>query len=68
MLGWLAKKSENARVYMCVKEVLWDLEKADGLRRATLLMLAQWFRLTMTDDGGCPIPCSIGRWIIRAPT
>lgn len=54
MLGWLAKKGENARVYMCVKEVLWDLERADGLRRATLLMLAQWFRLTMTEDGGLP--------------
>lgn len=50
MLGWLAKKGENARVYMCIKEVKWDLERADGLRRATLLLLAQFFRVGMTDE------------------
>jgi hypothetical protein len=27
MLGWLSKKSENALVYMCVKQVKWDLER-----------------------------------------
>jgi hypothetical protein len=49
MLGWLAKKSENARAYMCMKEVKWDLERADGLRRATLLLLAERLRVGMTD-------------------
>jgi hypothetical protein len=54
MLGWLSKKSENARVYMCVKEVKWDLEKADVPRRAMLLLLAQWYRVGMTEQGGAP--------------
>src|ERR1700730_1853000 len=54
MLGWLSKKSENALVYMCVKEVKWDLEKADGPRRAMLLLLAQWYRVGMTEQGGVP--------------
>jgi hypothetical protein len=49
MLGWLAKRNENVRVYLCVKEVKWDLEKADGPRRAMLLLMAQWFRVGMTD-------------------
>ena len=29
MLGWLAKKGENPRIYMCIKEIKWDLEKAE---------------------------------------
>ena len=54
MLGWLSNKNENVRIYMCIKEVKWDLERANGLRRATLLLLAQWFRIGMTDpkNGG----------------
>jgi hypothetical protein len=51
MFGWLAKKGEDARVFMCVKEVKWELEKADGVRRATILLIAQYFRLNMEKEG-----------------
>jgi hypothetical protein len=47
MFGWLTKKSLDARVFMCVKEVKWDLENSDGLRRATILVLAQIIRSNM---------------------
>ena len=30
------------------------LEKADGLQRAMLLLLAQWYRVGMTEQGGAP--------------
>ena len=44
MFGWLQKKSENARVHMCVKELKWDLESASPLRRAKILAMAQLLR------------------------
>jgi hypothetical protein len=44
MFGWLQKKSENARVHMCVKELKWDLESASPLRRAKILAMAQFLR------------------------
>jgi hypothetical protein len=50
MLRWLATRGENARVYMCIKEVKWDLETADTPRRAMLLANAQRFRLEMLDE------------------
>lgn len=55
MFGWLQKKSENARVHMCVKELKWDLESASPLRRAKILAMAQLLRtgyseMTSFDD------------------
>lgn len=45
MLSWLAKKGENARVHMCTKEVLWDLEKMSGPIRARVrINTALWLR------------------------
>jgi len=49
MFGWLQKKSENARVYMCVKELKWDLETASQIRRAKILAMAQLLRTTFSD-------------------
>lgn len=40
MFGWLAKKSENARIYMCVKDLKWNLEGSSGVDRAQLLAIA----------------------------
>ena len=49
MFGWLKKKSENARVYMCVKELKWDLETASQLRRAKILAMSQILRIGFSD-------------------
>ena len=49
MFDWLKKKSENARVYMCVKELKWDLETASPLRRAKILAMAQILRIGFQD-------------------
>lgn len=49
MFGWLQKKSENARVYMCVKELKWDLETASEVRRAKILAMAQLLRGGFSD-------------------
>ncbi|QQS11557.1 MAG: hypothetical protein IPK81_18585 [Rhodospirillales bacterium] len=50
MLGWLVKKGQNSRVYMCVKEVKWEVEAADATRRASLLALAQLYRVELFDE------------------
>ncbi|MCH7805951.1 MAG: hypothetical protein IH995_02245 [Proteobacteria bacterium] len=52
MVGWFAKKGQNSRVYMCVKELKWELEGGDSLKRATILALAQYFRFEIFDDCG----------------
>lgn len=49
MFGWLQKKSENARVYMCVKELKWELEAASKIHRAKILAMAQLLRTTFSD-------------------
>jgi hypothetical protein len=49
MLQWLAKKGENARVSMCIKEVKWELETADATKRAMILAVAQHFRVKFTE-------------------
>ena len=50
MVGWLAKKAQDTRINMCVKEVVWDLESGDGLRRATILALAQLLRSSFQEE------------------
>jgi len=49
LFDWLKKKSENARVYMCVKELKWDLETATPLRRAKILAMSQILRIGFVD-------------------
>ena len=46
MLSWLKSKNDSARVYMCMKELMWDLESASPLRRARILILGQIVRAT----------------------
>jgi len=57
IFGKLATKAENARVYMCIKEVKWDLETANPVRRATVLALATFLRTEMLEASG--IPCDV---------
>lgn len=54
MLDWLTKKNDNARVYMCVKEVKWDLESASPLRRATIYALTALFRNMLIRELSIP--------------
>lgn len=37
MFDWLKKKGQDSRVYMCIKEVKWELESADQIKRARIL-------------------------------
>jgi hypothetical protein len=41
---WLLRKSQNSRVFMCIKELKWELESKDQLHRASVLAIAQLFR------------------------
>lgn len=54
MFGWLKTKGENSRVYMCTKEVKWELERGDGIKSAMILALAQFFRVAMLEEIGVP--------------
>ena len=55
MVGWLAKKAQNSRVYMCIKEVKWTLESADAIQRAMILALAQLLRGQMVKESNFPL-------------
>jgi hypothetical protein len=50
MLGWLKTKMQNSRVFVCVKDIKFVLENADQKRRAVILALASWFRMTTLAD------------------
>ena len=39
MFSWFKEKSENSRVYMCTKEVKWDLESSSKSRIAKILAI-----------------------------
>lgn len=54
MVGWFAKKAQNSRVYMCIKEVKWTLEAADPVKRATILALAQLLRGQVVNETDFP--------------
>ncbi len=49
MFNWFQKKSENACVYMCVKELKWDLKNSTPLRRAKILAIAQLLRHNFSE-------------------
>jgi hypothetical protein len=55
MLGWLVRKGQNSRVYMCIKTVLWDLESASQRRRASIHALTSLFRSQVFGPGGLPL-------------
>jgi len=49
MLQWLTNRNHDARVYMCIKEVKWELEKADPIKRAKILAVAMSLFQEMQD-------------------
>lgn len=55
MFGWLAKKGEHARIYMCVKELSMALEAASGVGRAKILALASLLRTQLFCEEGLPM-------------
>ena len=50
MLNWVIKKGQNARIWGCTKELLWDLGKSDALRRAKILALASAMRIYLLTE------------------
>ncbi len=54
MFGWLAKKGEDTRVYMCIKEVKWDFENSLPVKRGMILALAQFYRNQVLGQIGVP--------------
>jgi hypothetical protein len=51
MFGWLIAGAQKSRVLMCTKELKWDLESADDMRRSMILLLGQHFRLMTVKNG-----------------
>lgn len=54
MLGWLVKKGQQSRVYMCIKEVMWELQSSDSVRRAMILAIASVLRVKAIEGSGIP--------------
>lgn len=54
MFGWLAKKGQDARVYMCVKEMKMALGAASDVRRAKILAMASLLRGQLFSGAGLP--------------
>ena len=55
MFSWLVRGSQNSRVYMCIKEVKWELGRADQVYRAMILALAQCLRIKMIEAEDIPL-------------
>ncbi len=55
MLGWLKKKVQNSRVYMCTKEVKWELESGDIIKRAKILAIVSVLGREFFNSGDIPI-------------
>jgi hypothetical protein len=51
MLTWLARRSEEARVHRCIKEMKWELQWANLVKRATILAMAQGVRVAFGEAG-----------------
>lgn len=54
MLKWFLKKGQNARVVMCIKALLWELEAAEPVKRAKFLALAHVILQDFLDNVGIP--------------
>ena len=50
MLKWFLRKGQNARVAMCTKTLLWELEAAEQVKRAKFLALAHVTVHQFLDD------------------
>ncbi len=45
MLSWPARGGRDSRVYKCIKEMKWELQWANLVKRATILAMAQGVRV-----------------------
>lgn len=52
MFKWFSNKSINARIKLCTKEVLWDLEQSDPIRCAEILTMLTLLRWDLIREGG----------------
>ena len=52
MFDWLAKKGENSRVYMCIKDLKWDLEARSPVNRAKVLAMSAIYREMFVEELG----------------
>jgi len=55
MFGWLKKKGQNSRVHMCIKEVKWELESGNSIKRAKILAIASVLGKEFFNSGDIPI-------------
>ncbi len=55
MFGWLKKKGQDSRIYMCIKEVKWELESGDAVVRAKILAIASVLGKDLFADVEIPI-------------
>lgn len=55
MFGWLKKKAQDSRVYMCIKEVKWELESGNSVHRAKILAIATILGKEFFRSGEIPI-------------
>ena len=51
MLSWPARGGRDSRVYKCIKEMKWELQWANLVKRATILAMAQGVRVTSGEAG-----------------
>lgn len=55
MAGWLINKMQDSRIYACIKEVMWDLQTSDQVRKAKILAVASVLRHEFTSSGDIPL-------------
>lgn len=55
MFGWLMKKGQNSRIYMCIKEVKWELESGDSIKRAKILAISSALRKELFESSDIPM-------------
>jgi len=50
-MGWLVNKLRNGRISLAIKELKYDIDSADGVRRAKILFKAQEYRESAVGGG-----------------
>jgi len=55
MFGWVKKKGQNSRVYMCIKELKWEIESGDIVKRAKIMAIACALGQELFSGGEIPI-------------
>jgi len=50
MASWLTRKGQDSRVYMCLKELRWDVEQSSEIRRAQILAISAFVRVNILAE------------------